>query len=168
MLAQRRQHRANRRPSLDIGRSAPGRGGDRTALGSHNLLSVNDDPRCPDSAHFPSGRAVSGDGVRRLVDQTQSNDRRDKPPPARAKGRDVIWKLRPLSHRRRTDEVALPRHRRDRRVVARCLLNCAGNNEVQELERFVVKEFLLRLPSYFSTVAECTQTASRCQDIFPK
>jgi hypothetical protein len=68
----------------------------------------------------------------------------------------VIWKLRPLSHRRRTDEVALPRHRRDRRVVARCLLNCAGNNEVQELERFVVKEFLLRLPSYFSTVAECT------------
>jgi hypothetical protein len=31
-----------------------------------------------------------------------------------------------------------------------------------------VKEFLLRLPSYFSTVAECTQTASRCQDIFPK
>jgi hypothetical protein len=69
----------------------------------------------------------------------------DVPPAAFAESGDVVGILRPLAFRCRSDQIGLARSWSRRRDIARGLFDRTGDDTIQKLQRFVVKQFLLRL-----------------------
>ena len=159
VLPKRRKDLIDGGAGLTIYRCPAARAGNRRGPVSENLQSADHNAVTAENAKLPDAGAIVREHTARLNESRHAFNRSDKPPAAAGVAGDGLTLARPCARRRTTDEVTGAYGRARGRIVPRSFLHSCSHKQINDLQCFVMVDFLLSLAINSSLCLPCTETA---------